>query len=91
MAHVMVGLDFVLGPSFEIVIVDDSDADDTKEMLKALRNHFVPNKVILFKPSEENDPNIVQYATFIKSHKSIGNKVTAYICLNYSCKIQQLI
>ena len=85
-AQFMVGLDYMFGPSYEIVVVGDAAADDTKNMLKAIRSHFVPNKVVLFKPDNEENPAIVKYARFVKDQKSINNKATAYICLNYSCK-----
>lgn len=82
----MVGLNFVVAPSYEIVIVGDADADDTKKMVEALRAHFVPNKVVLFKESNKTETDIVKYASFTKDHKSLGNKATAYVCLDYSCK-----
>ncbi len=85
-AQFMTGLDFAIGESYEIVVVGNSAANDTKEMLKALRSYYVPNKVVIFKPTEKENPDIVKYAGVTKNQKSIGNKATAYVCLNYSCK-----
>ena len=84
--QLMVALDFALGPSFEVVVAGNSQADDTKNMLKTLREKFVPNKVVLLLPSEEESPEIVHLAEFTKNLKSIGGKATAYVCQKYNCK-----
>ena len=84
--QLMVAVDFGLGPSYEVVIVGDAQADDTKAMLKALRNRFVPNKVVLFRPSKMELPEISRLAEFTLYQKTVEDKATAYVCLNYSCK-----
>ena len=55
-------------------------------MIKAIRNDFIPNKVIILNPTEQKTPEIFQFVEFIKSQSSIGGKATAYICSNYLCK-----
>jgi uncharacterized protein YyaL (SSP411 family) len=82
----LVAVDFGIGPSYEVVIVGKSEANDTKEMLKALRSRFIPNKVTLFRPTEIQSPDIDSLAEFIKHQKSINGKATAYVCMNYACK-----
>nr|MDO8081017.1 thioredoxin domain-containing protein [Candidatus Freyarchaeota archaeon] len=84
--QLMVALDFAIGPSYEVVIAGGSQADDAKTMLKALREKFIPNKVVLFLPSEAESPEITRLAEFTKYQKSIDGKATAYVCQNYSCK-----
>ncbi|KAA3599230.1 MAG: thioredoxin domain-containing protein [Candidatus Scalindua sp. AMX11] len=83
----LVSLDFGIGPSYEIVIVGDPQASDTEEMLATLRKHFVPNKVVLLKPNNQESPDIVRFAKYLEHHSSIDNKATAYVCLNYACKM----
>jgi hypothetical protein len=85
--QLMVALDFGIGPSYEVVIAGDSQAADTKAMLKALRTHFIPNKVVLLNPSEQESPKIGQLAEFSQSQSSIEGKATAYVCQNYNCKL----
>ena len=84
--QLMVSVDFGIGPSYEVTIAGNSEAADTKAMLAALMSQFVPNKVVLLNPSEQESPEIGQLAEFTKYQTSIGNKATAYICLNYNCK-----
>jgi len=85
--QLLVAVDFGVGPSYEVVIAGSSQAKDTKAMLGALRTHFVPNKVVLLRPSEQQSPDIARLAEFTKHQSSINGKATAYVCLNYNCKL----
>jgi hypothetical protein len=85
--QLMVALGFGIGPSYEIVIVGNPEARDTKDMLEALRRHFIPNKVVLLKPDNQESPDIISLAEFTKDQSSIDGKATAYVCLDYACKL----
>jgi uncharacterized protein YyaL (SSP411 family) len=85
--QLMVALDFGIGPCYELVIAGNATAEDTKAMIKALRTRFLPNKVVLLNPSEQKSPEIAQLAEFTKNQSSIEGKATAYVCLNYNCKL----
>jgi uncharacterized protein YyaL (SSP411 family) len=82
----LVAVDFGIGPSYEMVIVGNSGAGDTKEMLRALRSRFIPNKVTLFRPTEKESPHIDKLAEYIKHQVSLDGKATAYVCMNFACK-----
>ncbi len=82
----MIGLDFALGPSFEVVISGDPAAEDTQAMLQALRCHFIPNAVILLRPTSPEVPEIVRLAEFTKTQTSLNGKATAYVCENFQCQ-----
>lgn len=77
-------LDFALGPSKEIVIAGEPNADDTKEILKEIRKRFMPGKVVIL--HSEKDVFIEEIATFTRGQNSINGKATAYICENFTCK-----
>lgn len=84
--QLLAALDFGIGPAYEVIIVGNSESEDTKNMIKAVNNVFVPNKVIILKPTEEKSPKIISLADYAKHYTSIDSKATAYVCLNYSCK-----
>lgn len=84
-AQLLVGIDFGLGSSYEVVIAGDSQAQDTQEMLQTLRSHFLPNMVILLNPTEQESPEIYHVTEFIKHQTSRNGKATAYVCLDYVC------
>ena len=80
-------LDFQIGPSFEVVIAGHSTASDTREMAQVLRKEFAPNKVVLFRPAEEEQPEISDLAPFTLFQVSIDGKATAYVCRDYACEL----
>ncbi len=75
--QLMVALDFLIGPSCEVVIA----GGDTKAMIRALREKFLPGTVIL-RPAE----GVTAPAEFTGSLLSIDGKATAYVCRNRACR-----
>ena len=85
-SQLMVGVNFGVGPSYEVVIVGEPKAEDTQAMLTALRAEFIPNKVVLLRPPAES-PEIIRLAEFTKYHIRLHDQATAYVCLNYFCEL----
>jgi uncharacterized protein YyaL (SSP411 family) len=81
----MVALDFAVGPCYEVVIVGQPEAKDTKEMSKALAGRFTPNVVALLRPTVKS-AEIDSLADFLTSYESLNGKATAYVCTNFACK-----
>jgi uncharacterized protein YyaL (SSP411 family) len=79
-------LDFVLGPTSEIVIVGNPEREDTKNMLQDIHTAFLPQKVLLFVPDNKEIPGISHLAPFTKNYKAIDGKATAYVCFQQTCK-----
>ncbi|MBF89456.1 MAG: thioredoxin domain-containing protein [Candidatus Marinimicrobia bacterium] len=79
-------IDFGIGPSFEIVIVGDRNKNDTQTMLKYIQESFIPNKVLILKPSDLQAKEVVRIAPFTETQVSISGMATVYVCQNYSCK-----
>jgi uncharacterized protein YyaL (SSP411 family) len=86
-AQLMVALDFAVGPSYEVVVAGKTQAKDTRDMLRALRTRFLPNKVVVLNPDERESPEIAELAPFIKNQSSTGGRATGYVCMNYNCKL----
>jgi uncharacterized protein YyaL (SSP411 family) len=85
--QLMIALDFALGPAYEVVIVGNPNAEDTKAMVKTLRKTFAPSKVVLFRPADEATADITHLAAFTKDLASINNKTTAYVCRDFRCEL----
>jgi uncharacterized protein YyaL (SSP411 family) len=88
-AHTMLlsALDFGEGPSYEVVIVGKEREKDTEAMLAALRERFLPNMVVLFKPASEEKPGIQVLAEFVEHMEMKDGKATAYVCKNHECDL----
>src|SRR5216684_7266068 len=83
----LLGLDFSLGPSFEIVLAGENGAPDLNAFRAALAGQFVPNKVVLLRPAREAAPLVTAIAAFTKPQVAIRNRATAYVCTNFICKL----
>ena len=78
---------FLIGPSFEVVVAGDPTATDTREMVRALRERFLPDAVVIFRPADTSNPEIDRVAPFTSLQAAINGKATAYVCQNFACKL----
>jgi uncharacterized protein len=85
--QLLVGVDFSLGPSHEVVIVGKPRADDTNRLVRALRSRFIPNNVIMLKLIGEESSEITRLAPYTATYTVKEGKATAYVCSNYSCQL----
>ncbi|MBI5560380.1 MAG: thioredoxin domain-containing protein [Deltaproteobacteria bacterium] len=79
-------VDFALGPSYHVVVAGGQGKEDTKKMMSALRNEFIPNKTVIFKPEGEESPYIASLLPELKGFKSIDGKAAAYVCAGGACQ-----
>ncbi len=88
MAHafVMTALDFILGPTYEVVVSGEPNAPDTRMMVAALDLPYVPNKVMVLRPSDRPD-ELVELVPYARDQAPVGNAATAYICRNFACDL----
>jgi uncharacterized protein YyaL (SSP411 family) len=84
-SQLMVALEFLAGPQFEIVVAGKPGAQDTQEMLDAVRRSFLPNRVLLLRPQGAGSGAIAAIAPYTKDMKADGGRATAYVCRNFSC------
>ncbi len=86
-AQSLMALDFAIGPSREIVLVGQKDDPQTEVMLKSLYSRFIPNKVVILRPSsDEAAKKIIALVPFVENQKVLGGQTTAYVCENHNCK-----
>jgi uncharacterized protein YyaL (SSP411 family) len=83
--HLLLGLDFRLGPSLEIVLAGRLDDAAMGAMRREVFGRFVPNKVVLYRPPGDAPP-IVKLAPFTEVQRSRGGVATAYVCVDYACE-----
>jgi len=79
-------VDYLVGPSYEIIIAGNVREEDTQAMLQEVRSMYLPNKVLVVRPTNEVSPAIDQFAVFYQYQKSISGHATAYVCQNHACK-----
>ncbi len=85
MPQMLCALDFYLAKPKQIIIADAPRSERGKPadaMLRAVREKFLPNKIIAL-----TDNRLVKLMPYTKEMKSLDGKATAYVCVNYACKL----
>jgi uncharacterized protein len=82
----LTALDFVVGPSREIVIAGDPADEGTKALLSVVRERFLPFTVLVLNPPGERGDAIRALAPFIASQGAVDGKPAAYVCTAYACQ-----
>ena len=74
-SFMLVGLEFITGPTFNVVLVGEPQEKGTSEMLEALRRLYLPGLLIsLHKPGASVIP-----------YEKLEGKATAYVCRGQTC------
>ena len=84
-SYFLIGVDFMIGPAYEVIIIGNPDKKDTKEMLRTLQQNYLPRKVVIFRSAEKKVQDIVRIINFDLPLTKITEKATAYICKDYIC------
>ena len=85
--QMLVALDYYFSKPQHIVIVGNLEAPDTKEMLEAVHQRFIPVKALIVVDNAEPEKGIGEYLHFIQDFTRIDGKATAYICIDYACSL----
>ncbi len=74
-ATMMCALDYLKGPSREIVVT----GPDPEPLLKVVRSRFLPNKVVALADGKSKIP-------LLEGREPVNGKAAAYVCENMACK-----
>ncbi|MCI0512881.1 thioredoxin domain-containing protein [candidate division KSB1 bacterium] len=83
----MSALDWALTSGFEIVIAGEPNAEDTQKFLHEIRQHYLPNKVVVLRPTAPTLPSITELAPFTRQQTSLNGRATVYVCRDYQCAL----
>jgi uncharacterized protein YyaL (SSP411 family) len=87
-AYLMVALEYALHPNYEVVIAGNPRAKDTRAMLAALRQLFLPGKVVVLRPADKMEAaEIIRMAPYTEFMVPKEGKATAYVCTDFVCKL----
>ncbi|MGB8320198.1 MAG: thioredoxin domain-containing protein [Ignavibacteriaceae bacterium] len=78
-------LDFALGPSKEIIVSGEKNSQDTKEMLRAINEKYIPNKIIIFNSRQKDQMEII--SPLLREYSPQDNQTAVYICEDYKCNM----
>lgn len=75
-----------LQPRKQIIIAGDRDSQDTKDLLKCVHSHYMPNKVLMLCDGKQ-DGFLASKLSVFKTLERKDGKATAYVCENYTCSL----
>jgi hypothetical protein len=67
--------DFMIGPSYSVVVVGDLKQKDSADMLNAFKKHYLPTTTVALKHLNKADLD----------YQQIDGKTTAYVCRDQTC------
>jgi uncharacterized protein YyaL (SSP411 family) len=79
------GMDYAFGPSAEVVVVGRAGDTRVETLVGALKNAYLPNAVILFRPARTRSPKIEKLAPFTKGMREVDGGAAAYVCTGGRC------
>jgi uncharacterized protein len=84
-SRLLLAVDLAVGPTAEVAIIGDPQADDTRAMVDSLRKHFLP-RVAIAQASESNE-RARSLLPLLKDRGTQDGRATAYVCVGYSCQL----
>ncbi len=79
-------LDLYLGPSYEVAIVGDPDAPDTRALVdEVVRARWRPNLVLAV--ASPKDIDAAQTVALLSDRPPIDEDATAYVCQRFVCRL----
>jgi hypothetical protein len=87
MPQMLAAIEFNLDKPKQIIIAGKPNAPDTRAMLRAVHERFIPNKILLLADGDKGQAYLGKSLTFIESMARLDGKATAYICENYACQL----
>ncbi len=81
--HLMAALDFLFGPTSEVVVVGPRGGAETQALLAALGARFSAATVVLAR--EPDDESVDRIAPFTAAMTALEGRATAYVCRDFTC------
>jgi len=82
----LLAVDFLAGPSREIVIAGEPEARPTREMLRAVHQRFLPRSTLLLNPPGPSGNRIRKIAPHLSSRDAGTEGAAAHVCERFSCR-----
>jgi uncharacterized protein len=84
--HFLQAMDFILGPSQEVVIAGETGEDKGRAMVDILHAGFSPHRVVMALRKDEQGDRLAALCPFVAPMQSQDHEPTVYVCENFACK-----
>ena len=84
-AFFLLAADFVGGGARKVAVAGQPEAADTKALFAVLRTRYLPNTLVLLRPTASPSPPITRLVKSALAQTAVAGKATAYVCLSDHC------
>ena len=83
--HFLMGLDWAMGPTREIVVVKGPDGGAGAEMVTAVHRTFLPRRVVMVKDTGDSQ-DLAGLAPLVRAMEPVDGVDTFFLCQGYACQ-----
>lgn len=86
--EMLLNIDWLEGPVYEIVLAGDRQDPLLEELLKTVRGNYLARKVVVLRPTDDAKlGKLSDLLPFVENQGALNGKATAYVCQNYICDL----
>ncbi len=85
--QMLCALDATLTEPTQIVVAGRNDEPETAALLRVIRGHYLPNKVVLLADGGPNQNLLAEYVAGIRMMAPVQGRSAAYVCRNFTCEL----
>jgi uncharacterized protein YyaL (SSP411 family) len=85
--QMLAALDSAIAEPAQIVVAGQQEDPVTKALLQAIRNRYLPNKVVLLADGKESQAWLSQHIEAIREMGPVNGKAAVYLCRNFACEL----
>ncbi len=85
MPWMLIAMDLEQSVPRHVVVAGDPGRRDAAAMLQAFNRRFLPHDLLLLKPP--GNESLGRLAPFTLPLEELGGRATAYVCVNYACRL----
>ena len=87
MPRMLVAMDLSISTPRHVVVAGDLAAADTKAMIREFERRFRPYDLLLVADGGDRHQRLARLASFVAPLKPQGGRATAYVCVDYACRL----
>jgi uncharacterized protein YyaL (SSP411 family) len=87
MPEMLAAMDGARVAARHVVIVGDSQAPDTRAMIREFDRRFLPDDLLLVAVPGEPQRRLAALVPFVGPLTAQGGRATAYVCVDYACRL----
>ncbi len=87
MPQMLVAMDLERATPRHVVVAGAAGRADTRAMIDAFNRRFLPHDFLLFVDGGTRQKDLARLAGFVEPLVLKDGKATAYVCVNYACKL----